>query len=85
MDPKGTNNSRGNAVMTMKDIIIPKKRKRTETAIMKNTTELQKSDKITIPIQNKFSELADLGDDSSDMETTDETGTGETLQKMIIT
>ena len=50
-----------------------------------NVTKYRKSDKITIPTQNKFSQLADLADDSSDMETTDITGTGETLQKKVIT
>ena len=79
VDPKGSNNSRENVFMSMKDIIIPKKRKRAKTSTMKNTTKYRKSDKITIPTQNKFSQLADLADDSSDMETTDETGTGETL------
>ena len=83
--PEGSNNSRENVFMSMKDIIIPKKRKRTETSTMKNTTKYRKNDKITIPIRNKFSQLADLADDSSDMETSDETGIGETLQKKVIT
>ena len=84
VDPEDFNNSQRN-VMAMKDIVIPKKRKRTETSTMKNTTKFQKSDKITIPIQNKFSQLTDLGDHPSDIETTDETGTGETLHKKVIT
>ena len=40
VDPEGSNNSRENEFMSMKDIIIPKKRKRTETFTMKNMIRL---------------------------------------------